>query len=91
MAPGGFTAYSIQENPMGAVDAFSLPEAEGWHPVLGNATHEFECISLIWPYTCGAYEMVICDGQALRAQEVVEYRKHTEQTRLINAQLVLGL
>jgi hypothetical protein len=34
MAPAGFTAYSIQENPMGVVDAFSLPEAEGGHPVL---------------------------------------------------------
>lgn len=34
MAPGGFAAYSLQENPMGVVDAFSLLEAEGGHPVL---------------------------------------------------------
>jgi len=34
MAPGGFAAYSLQENPMGVVNAFSLPEAEGGHAVL---------------------------------------------------------
>jgi hypothetical protein len=34
MAPGGFSAYAIRKNPMGTVDAFSLPEAEGRHPVL---------------------------------------------------------
>jgi hypothetical protein len=34
MAPGGFSAYAIRKNPMGTVDAFSLPEAEEGHPVL---------------------------------------------------------
>jgi hypothetical protein len=120
MAPGGFTAYSIQENPMGVVDAFSLPEAEGGHPVLvlfgkrdprvrvhftditmwaeelgiDNILDNHPDISKFcsgWPYACGAYDLVICDGQALCTQEVAEYRKRTEQTRLTNAQLVLGL
>ena len=34
MAPGGFSAYAIRKNPMGTVDTFSLPEAEGGHAVL---------------------------------------------------------
>ncbi len=38
-----------------------------------------------------AYDLVICDGQALCTQGVAEYRKRTEQTRLINSQLILGL
>ncbi len=62
MAPGGFTAYSIQENPMGMIDAFSLPEAEGctksWYR-LGNVTHEFECISLILQCGLKSLELTI--------------------------------
>ncbi len=118
MAPGGFAAYSLQENPMGVVDAFSLPEAEGGHPVLvpKRDTRVRVCFTDItmwaeelgvdhipdnhpdaskfqsaWPYRCRAYDLVICDGQALHAHEVAEYRKRTEQTRLLNSQLVLGL
>ena len=120
MAPGGFAAYAIQENPMGVVDAFSLSEAEGGHPVLvpfgkrdtrvrvhftditmwaeelgvDKVPEDHPDISKFcsgWPYPCGAYDLVICDGQALRTQEVAEYRKLSEQTRLTNAQLVLGL
>jgi 23S rRNA U2552 (ribose-2'-O)-methylase RlmE/FtsJ len=118
MAPGGFAAYALQENPMGVVDAFSLPEAEGGHPVLvpkrdtrvrvhlADITMWAEELGVDdipdnhpdvskfcsgWPYPCRAYDLVICDGQALPTQEVAEYRKRTEQTRLINSQLVLGL
>jgi hypothetical protein len=32
-----------------------------------------------WPYSCKSYNLVICDGQALRKQEVAEYRGHSEQ------------
>lgn len=36
LAQGTERFYSMRysKNPMGLVDAFSLPEAEGWHPVL---------------------------------------------------------
>lgn len=118
MAPGGFTAYSLYENPMGVIDAFSLPEAEGGHPVLAlkhdkrvrvhftditmwpeelgvdNVPDNHPDISNFcsgWPCSCRAYDLVICDGQALDTHDVAEYRKRTEQTRLINSQLVLGL
>ncbi len=43
------------------------------------------------PMNAEAYDLVICDGQALCTQGVAEYRKRTEQTRLINSQLILGL
>jgi hypothetical protein len=120
MAPGGFIAYSIQENPMGVVDAFTLPKTEVGHPVLvpfrkrdtrvrvhftditmwaeklgiDNIPDNYPDISKFcsgWPYACGAYDLVICNGQALCTQEVAEYRKRTAQTCLTNAQLVLGL
>ncbi|KAG9239884.1 hypothetical protein BJ878DRAFT_571501 [Calycina marina] len=118
MAPGGFAAYSLQENPMGVVDAFSLPEAEGGHPVLiprrdtrvrvyftditmwagelgvDNIPEDHPDASKFcsaWPYSCKAYDLIICDGQALHTREVAAYRNRTEQTRLINSQLVLGI
>lgn len=34
MAPGGFTACVLRENPMSVVDACSLPVAAGGHPIL---------------------------------------------------------
>jgi 23S rRNA U2552 (ribose-2'-O)-methylase RlmE/FtsJ len=120
MAPGGFTAYSLKKNPMGVVDAFSLPEKEGGHPVLvpfgkrdtrvrvhftditmwtealgiDNVPDNHPDISNFfsgWPYACEAYDLVICDGQALGTHDVPEYRRNAEQTRLKNSQLVLGL
>lgn len=120
MAPGGFSAYTIRKNPMSTVDAFSLPEAEGGHPVLlsfgkrntrvqvhftditmwakelgvddiPESHPEVSKFQSGWPYSCKSYDLVICDGQALRTHEVAEYRRHGEQTRLTNTQLVLGL
>ncbi|KAF2727775.1 hypothetical protein EJ04DRAFT_450687, partial [Polyplosphaeria fusca] len=44
-----------------------------------------------WPYSHQSYDLVICDGQALRTQNLAEYRKTCEQSRLFNAQLVLAL
>ena len=118
MTPGSFAAYSLHENTIGVVDAFSLPEAEGEHPFLAlkrdtrvrvhftDITMWFEELGVdnipdnhpdifnscsSWPYSCRAYDLVICDGQALDTQDVAEYRNRTEQTRLVNSQLVLGL
>ena len=44
-----------------------------------------------WPYSQLLYDLVICDGQALRTQNLAEYRKTCEQSRLFNCQLVLSL
>ncbi|PVH91739.1 hypothetical protein DM02DRAFT_620351 [Periconia macrospinosa] len=44
-----------------------------------------------WPYSQHSYDLVICDGQALRTQNLAEYRKTCEQSRLFNSQLVLAL
>ena len=44
-----------------------------------------------WPYQERSYDLVICDGQALRTQNLAEYRKTCEQSRLFNSQLVLAL
>ncbi|KAF2241822.1 hypothetical protein BU26DRAFT_468595 [Trematosphaeria pertusa] len=45
----------------------------------------------MWPYSEHSYDLVICDGQALRTQNLAEYRKMCEQSRLFNSQLVLAL
>jgi 23S rRNA U2552 (ribose-2'-O)-methylase RlmE/FtsJ len=45
----------------------------------------------LWPYSQQSYDLVICDGQALRTQNLAEYRKTCEQSRLFNSQLVLAL
>jgi 23S rRNA U2552 (ribose-2'-O)-methylase RlmE/FtsJ len=44
-----------------------------------------------WPYSEQSYDLILCDGQALRTQNLAEYRKTCEQSRLFNAQLVLAL
>lgn len=45
----------------------------------------------LWPHSQHPYDLVICDGQALRTQNLAEYRKTCEQSRLFNSQLVLAL
>lgn len=44
-----------------------------------------------WPFGLDRYDLVICDGQALRTHNVADYRKLNEQTRLFNAELVIAL
>jgi 23S rRNA U2552 (ribose-2'-O)-methylase RlmE/FtsJ len=44
-----------------------------------------------WPHPKRSYDLVICDGQALRTQNVPEYRQLSEQSRLFNSQLVIAL
>lgn len=44
-----------------------------------------------WPHPKRSYDLVICDGQALRTQNVPEYRQRCEQSRLFNSQLVIAL
>lgn len=43
------------------------------------------------PYPNQEYDLVLCDGQVLRAQIRESYRKRCEPARLMNAQLILGL
>jgi len=45
----------------------------------------------LWPHPKCSYDLLICDGQALRTQNVPEYRKLCEQSRLFNSQLLIAL
>lgn len=44
-----------------------------------------------WPYEAREYDLIICDGQTLRTQDLSESRREREPVRLTNAQLFLGL
>ncbi len=44
-----------------------------------------------WPYDAELTTWLSATGKLSVRKKVAEYRKHTEQTRLTNAQLVLGL
>jgi len=52
---------------------------------------EAEKLQAQWPHPTRSYDLVICDGQALRTQSVPEYRQLCEQSRLFNSQLLIAL
>lgn len=55
-------------------------------------THpEAEELATQWPYQKLRYDLIICDGQVLWDQQLSEYRKDCEQSRLFNAQLIISL
>jgi 23S rRNA U2552 (ribose-2'-O)-methylase RlmE/FtsJ len=52
---------------------------------------EAEKLRTPWPYPDKTYDLLLCDGQALSTQNVPEYRRQSEQSRLLNSQLGIAL
>lgn len=64
---------------------------------LGSSIPTDQCVfdatklSTLRPYFGRQYDLVLCDGQVLRSQKREACREMHEPTRLLNAQLILGL